>query len=95
MLTNAIVSNTGPIIALAKVECLHLLPTLFERVLVPEPVYREVLAGGKDNRAFLDACEAGRLRPIAVSSPIDPLLSKLLDQDSGGQGIGHRAGTDR
>ncbi len=80
MLTNAIVSNTGPIIALAKVEILHLLPTLFERVLVPESVYREVLAGGEDNRAFLDACKAGSLRTMAVSFPIDPLLIKLLDQ---------------
>jgi predicted nucleic acid-binding protein len=39
-----VVSDTGPLIALAKVDQLHLLEALFDKVLIPPAVYRELLA---------------------------------------------------
>ena len=39
-----VVSDTGPLIALAKIEKLSLLERLFEQVLIPPAVYRELLA---------------------------------------------------
>ncbi len=40
-----IVSNTGPLIALAGIERLDILSTLFSDVLIPVPVHQEVLQG--------------------------------------------------
>jgi predicted nucleic acid-binding protein len=43
------VSNTGPLIALAKVDLLPMLRSLFGRVRVPPAVQRELLAGTGDD----------------------------------------------
>lgn len=40
------VSNTGPLIALAKVDSLYLLRELFGEVLIPSMVHRELCAKG-------------------------------------------------
>ena len=39
-----VVVDAGPLIALAGVDCLELLPKLFSRVLVPSVVFAEVTA---------------------------------------------------
>ena len=38
-----VASNTGPIIALAKISCLSILKTMFSEILIPPVVYRELL----------------------------------------------------
>jgi predicted nucleic acid-binding protein len=38
-----VTSNTGPIIALAKISCLSILKTMFSEILIPPVVYRELL----------------------------------------------------
>ena len=44
-----VASNTGPIIALAKISCLSILKTMFSEILIPPVVYRELLgkSGGE------------------------------------------------
>ena len=44
-----VTSNTGPIIALAKIRCLSILKTMFSEILIPPIVYRELLgkSGGE------------------------------------------------
>lgn len=42
-----IVSNTGPLIALALVDQLEILSKLYGEILVPEAVHRELLQGGE------------------------------------------------
>ena len=37
-----IVSDATPLIALAKINCLHLLPQMFHQIIIPEAVFREV-----------------------------------------------------
>jgi predicted nucleic acid-binding protein len=55
-----VVSDTSPINYLILIEFQHLLPTLFERVLIPEAVQRELRAGGtlEPVRQFVDAAPA-------------------------------------
>jgi len=42
----AVVCNTGPVIALASIDRLELLKSLFREVLIPEAVHKEILLGG-------------------------------------------------
>jgi predicted nucleic acid-binding protein len=37
------VADSGPLISLAKLDYLHLLPVLYERVVIPRAVYDEVV----------------------------------------------------
>ena len=48
------VTNTGPLIVLAKLNHLHLLPALYGEVIVPHAVYRESIAVGQA-RGYHDA----------------------------------------
>jgi len=41
-----VVADAGPIIHLSQIHLLRLLPTLYEQILVPDLVYREVVAEG-------------------------------------------------
>jgi predicted nucleic acid-binding protein len=71
--------NTGPLIALASIDRLDILRTLFTSVHIPQAVYDEMVQGG-ETHAGLDAyCQADW---IAVESavPLDPLLVNVLDQ---------------
>ena len=45
-----IVSNSTPLICLAKLNRLHLLKEFFVEVWIPEEVYREVVTGGKEEK---------------------------------------------
>ncbi|MEJ5310765.1 MAG: DUF3368 domain-containing protein [Anaerolineae bacterium] len=49
-----VVSDTGPLIALAKVDQLRLLDALFDKVLIPPAVYRELLAKSGTEADCLD-----------------------------------------
>jgi predicted nucleic acid-binding protein len=50
-----IASNTGPLIALAKVDLLPLLKNLYGRVHIPRAVYRELMAKSGEEANRLDA----------------------------------------
>jgi predicted nucleic acid-binding protein len=41
-----VVSNSGPLMALAKVGQIHLLTSLYEEILIPSAVYEETVANG-------------------------------------------------
>lgn len=49
-----VVTNTGPLIVLAKLNHLHLLGALYERVVVPQAVYYEAVVHGQA-RGYSDA----------------------------------------
>jgi len=48
---NRVILNASPLICLSKSGLAHLLPTLFQEVLVPEAVLKEVMAEGKTDFA--------------------------------------------
>ena len=49
----ALVSNTGPLVALAVIDRLDLLHCLFDEVIVPEAVHFELLEGAQNKRVLL------------------------------------------
>lgn len=74
-----VVSNTGPLIALAKVRRLDLLGRLFERVFVHEAVRQEITMATKfpEVAAF---CETARgFERAELTEPPDPMLVTELD----------------
>lgn len=74
-----LVSNTGPLIALSAIDALDLLPRLYERVVIPEEVRKELSAAPHGIMRFPFAETTGWLEVYQVSTPIDPLLSTVLD----------------
>ena len=46
-----VVVNSSPLIVLFRSGQADLLPRLFNDIVIPEPVYQEVLAGGEDDAA--------------------------------------------
>jgi len=78
-MSERVVCNTGPLIALAGVGQLDLLQKLFSEVLVPEAVRREVEAGGIAGlgKDALQKAPWIRVRPLL--GPEDVLLAALLD----------------
>lgn len=76
----AIVCNTGPLIALERIEHLHLLEAVFGQVAIPTAVEQEFLAGQPAGSSFFEAKACGWLKVLALETAPDPLLSLLLDE---------------
>lgn len=83
-----VVSNSGPLMALAKLGLLDLLPQLYEEVLVPAAVYAEVVARGTrlgypDALPVQVATEKKRLTLVEVSDEELPSDLASLPLDAG------------
>jgi len=52
-MTGCLISNTGPIIALALIDRLDILQTMFQQVIVPDAVHKELLDGGASGNGLL------------------------------------------
>jgi predicted nucleic acid-binding protein len=76
-----VVSDTGPLIALAKVDQLILLERLFGKVLIPPAVERELLAKHGTESARLDDALLNSLDvvPLSVPSPEVEIATLRLD----------------
>lgn len=72
-----VVADTGPLIALAGIDRLDLLAALFGRVLVPDAVHEEVLAGG-DRDLGLEAYRRAEFLELHDTPEVDPALRALL-----------------
>jgi predicted nucleic acid-binding protein len=75
-----IVSNSGPLIALAILDQLEILRHLFSSVLIPEAVRDEVEAGGKQLAGVANFRRADWIRVMTPSTEADPVLESLLDR---------------
>lgn len=67
------VSNTGPIVALAKADQLSLLRIFYGEVLIPPAVHRELLAKVGPEAQRIDDGLAGFLRITPISPPSEEL----------------------
>lgn len=77
-----VVSDTSPIINLARIEHLHLLPELFTEIVIPTAVFDEI-AGPGNNEPGSDEVKTASWVKI-LPAPIQPLLPQLLqDLDQG------------
>jgi predicted nucleic acid-binding protein len=76
-----IVSNTGPLIALAKADQLSLLNSLYHNVLIPPCVHRELLAktGTEADRLDLALSTFIRVAERPQVSPEVELTTRMLD----------------
>lgn len=74
MVDGPIVCNTGPLIALSMVGQLDLLKNLYQRVLVPDVVIREVMAGGPGLPGVPEVRSASWLERVHQPAP-EPLLA--------------------
>jgi predicted nucleic acid-binding protein len=75
-----VISNTTPILSLLKIGKLELLHTLYGQVVVPEAVYREVMAGN-DKEYFADLRDFAWLTVETIGSVTARQL--LFDLDDG------------
>ena len=55
MSIEVIIADSGPLIALARIKHLELLPTIFGRVVVPGAVFRELTEGAAEGRTGAEA----------------------------------------
>jgi uncharacterized protein len=77
-----VVSDTSPIINLATIGHLHLLPALFTEVMIPTAVFNEVAGPGNNEQGAQEIRNASWVKVLAV--PTQPLLPDLLhDLDQG------------
>lgn len=76
-----IVADSGPLIALAKVQCLHLPKALWGRVIAPSAVLGEstLPLGKPDTDAIRDAVARGWIEEVADIEPDAVMMSLLLD----------------
>lgn len=75
----SLVSNTGPLIALALIDRLDVLNALFESVCISEEVHKELLEGGTSGHGLIPLQKASWIKVQRISSSIDPLLMTVLD----------------
>jgi predicted nucleic acid-binding protein len=75
-----IVSNTGPMIALAGIAKLEILNEIFDEVIVPEQVHHEILQEGKSLAGLAIYRKALWIKVETIKTPIEPLLDTLLDK---------------
>ncbi|MGO8674998.1 MAG: DUF3368 domain-containing protein [Limisphaerales bacterium] len=74
-----IICNSGPLIALGILARLDLLNSLFDEVLVPEAVRREIERGGVRLSGVEDFRRADWVRIVPLKGKRDELLESLLD----------------
>lgn len=73
------ICDTGPIIALSMIDRIDILRHLFEFIVVPEEVHKEILEGGATNVGLANYRKIKWIKVVALSSPVDPLLRTSLD----------------
>ncbi len=78
-----LVSDTGPLIALAQVEQLELLASFFEEVLIPPAVEAEVLAKATPETELLRKAVDSWIRAVDLQPPSAGAASRLGHLDRG------------
>ena len=74
-----IICNSGPLIALGILARLDILKSLFDEVLVPEAVQKEIEQGGIKLAGLADFRRADWIRIVPLKEERDILLASLLD----------------
>lgn len=94
-MSGPIVSNTGPLIALAVIGRLDILKDLFTAVIIPEAVNAEILAGGANLIGLSAYKQASWIEVRQLSQPLDPLLDTVLDSgEASAIQLARECGTD-
>src|SRR3989337_159972 len=78
-MTGRLVSNTGPVIALALIDRIDILQNLFQQVSIPDAVHKELLEGGGSGHGLPSYNKATWIQVLPLSNALDPLLQTVLD----------------
>ena len=78
-MNDRLVSDTGPLIALAAIDRLDILPALFHQILIPEEVHREILQGGETALGLQPYRRATWIQKHPLQTSPDLLLAAVLD----------------
>jgi len=78
-MTGRLVSNTGPLIALALIDRLDILQALFHPVMIPDAVHKELLEGGSSGHGISAYKKALWIQVLSLPGTLDPLLQTVLD----------------
>jgi len=81
-----VVSNSSPLISLARIGRLGILASLYERIFVPSEVHREVILDGRG----LPGADEVRKALWIEEAPREPPADPLLEQASKSLGAGER-----
>lgn len=76
-----VVSNASPIISLASVEKLSILKNLFQTILIPDAVYKEIYSGKYPGYTELDS-DLFEIKVLMDSANLDFLLNELDQGES-------------
>lgn len=77
-----VVSNTSPVLNLARIGRLELLPALYDQVLIPSALYEVLLASKRDLLPAIDLASAGWLI-VAIAQDQDRVQKLSEDLDPG------------
>ena len=72
-------ANTCPVIALAIIDRLEVLRSIFDNVVVPEPVHDEILEDGEFGSGVSAYLSADWILRRPLHTPLDPLIGSILD----------------
>lgn len=81
-----VVSDTSPIINLATIGHLHLLPELFTEIVIPSAVFDEIAGEGNNEPGSVEVKTASWVRVLPVPIPTPSRFGS-------GRGGSHRSGT--
>ena len=73
-----VVADSSPLIALARIDQLELLPSLYQRVTVPEAVWQEVTRGASENRVGAAEVQLATWIDIQHVDPQDAAAHEVL-----------------
>ena len=76
-----VISDASTLIHLAKINRLALLKEFFECLTIPPAVWREVVEQGKGRSGVIEVEQARQAGWIAIVTPVDRALLKLLQRD--------------
>ncbi len=78
-----VISNSSPIIHLAKIGRIHLLQEFYKNIAIPSAVYEECIIEGKDREEVSVIKNADWLNVCPVSKPpfVRLLLSELAEEN--------------
>jgi predicted nucleic acid-binding protein len=82
-----VVSDSSPLISLARIGRLNLLASFYERILVPAEVHHEVTVAGRGLPGASEVCQAGWIEVAPQKSPADLSLERACE----GLGAGERS----
>jgi predicted nucleic acid-binding protein len=80
-----VVSNSSPLIALARIGRLNLLASLYECILVPAEVHHEVTVAGKGLPGAEEVCKVGCIEVVSRESPVDASLEHACQSLGAGE----------